>query len=129
MKLFWLVVHHVFQRLDKLLRNFSKEKIQIQVSIQMKLFVMVLPFKVVWFVVKNQNKQMNLLLLMQLHWVWVSKLLVVLWIKSFQRDHSFQPKNHKSSLHMLTTKQLLQLQCLKVKDHWLKTITNWDNSI
>jgi hypothetical protein len=43
--------------------------------------------------------------------------LVVLWQRSFQRDHIFQPKNHKSSQLIKINNKLSLFQSLKVKDH------------
>lgn len=57
MKSFWLEDQAEFQKSDKLLKISLMERKLTLVSIQMKLFVMVLPSKVVLFVVKNLMKQ------------------------------------------------------------------------
>lgn len=66
MKSFWSEAQLEFQKLDSWSNNFSMEKNQTQVSILMRLFAMVLPFKVVSSADKTLEMEELLLLMLLL---------------------------------------------------------------
>jgi hypothetical protein len=114
MKSSLLVVLLEFQRSNKWSKISSTVKNQIEVLTLMKLLLMVLPSKVVFFVVKLILISS---LLIPLHWVLVLKLLVVLWPQLYQNKLLSQPKKVKLSQLIKTTKNKLLFLYLKVKDH------------
>lgn len=114
MKSSLLVVPLEFQRSNKWSKISSTVKNQIEVLTLMKLLLMVLPFKVVFFVVKPILISS---LLIPLLWVLVLKLLVVSWLQLFQNKLLSQPKKVKLSQPIKTTKNKLLFLYLKVKDH------------
>jgi len=114
MKSSLLVVLLEFQRSNKWSKISSTVKNQIEVLTLMKLLLMVLPSKVVFFVVKPILISS---LLIPLHWVLVLKLLVVSWPQLFQNKLLSQPKKVKLSQPIKTTKNKLLFLYLKVKDH------------
>lgn len=116
MKLSWSVVQQESQKSDNWLNNSSMVKNPTQVSILMRLFAMVLPFKVVSFADKTLKME-ELSSLMLPHFLLVLKLSVVLWAKSFQKVHTFQPRNLKSSQLIKIIKKQSQFKFSKVKDH------------
>jgi len=101
MKSSLLVVLLEFQRSNKWSKISSTVKNQIEVLTLMKLLLMVLPSKVVFFVVKPILISS---LLIPLHWVLVLKLLVVSWPQLFQNKLLSQPKKVKLSQPIKTTK-------------------------
>jgi len=114
MKSSLLVVLLEFQRSNKWSKISSTVKNQIEVLTLMKLLLMVLPSKVVYFVVKPILISS---LFIPLHWVLVLKLLVVSWLQLFQNKLLSQPKKVKLSQPIKTTKSKLLFLYLKVKDH------------
>ena len=66
MKSFWSEAQLEFQKLDSWSNNFSMEKNPTQVSILMRLFAMVLPFKVVSSADKTLEMEELLLLMLLL---------------------------------------------------------------
>jgi len=90
-----------FQRSNKWSKISSTVKNQIEVLTLMKLLLMVLLSKVVFFVVKLILISS---LLIPLHWVLVLKLLVVSWLQLFQNKLLSQPKKVKLSQPIKTTK-------------------------
>jgi hypothetical protein len=87
------------------------------------------PFKEVSCVVRKMN-QPKISSLSTLHLcLWVLKLLVEFSPKSYQKDLSSQPKNHKLSQLIKTTNKPSQFKSLKEKDHLPKTTINWESLI
>jgi len=101
MKSSLLVVLLEFQRSNKWSKISSTEKNQTEVLTLMKLLLMVLLSKVVFFVVKLI---LISFLLIPLHWVLVLKLLVVLWLQLSQNKLLSQPKKVKLSQPIKITK-------------------------
>lgn len=122
MKSFWSEAQLEFQKLDSWSNSFSMEKNQTQVSILMRLFAMVLPFKVVSSADKTLEME-ELLLLMLLLSHLVFKLSAVSWARLFQKVHTSQLRNHKFSQPIKIIKKLSQFKYLKVRDPWQKITT------
>ena len=117
MKLFLLVVLPEFQKSNKWSKISSMENYQILVLIQMKLLLMVLLFKVVFFAEKQKQIWFWLIPLL---WVLVLKQLVELWPLLSLNKLLFPLKKVKLSPLIKINKKLLPFQSLKVKDHLLK---------
>ena len=114
MRSYLLVVLLEFLKFNKWSKISSTVKNQIEVLTLMKLLLMVLPSKVVFFVVKLILISS---LLIPLHWVLVLKLLVVSWLQLSQNKLLSQPKKVKLSQLIKITKNKSLFLFMKVKDH------------
>lgn len=116
-KSFWSVDQQEFLKLDNLSKNSSTVNSPTLVLILMRLSAMVLLSKVVSFAVKilKMEKESSLLMLHLFHWA--LKLLVELWAKLFQKDHTSQLRNLKFSLLIKIINKQSLFKFSKVKDH------------
>lgn len=94
----------------------------------MKLLLMELQFKLLFWLDKEMNKWRTYFFWMLLLYHWELKLQEVLWLYWSQEIQQFPQRNLRFSQPMLTINQVSWFKCMKVKDKWPRTVINLVNS-
>jgi len=106
MILLWLVVQLEFQKSSIYLKTTSVEEILTDLSILMKLLLMVLLYKLLLFLVLEVKKSKIFYFLMLFHFLLVLKLLEESWQLLLKEIPVFLLKNNKSSQLTKITNQV-----------------------